>query len=405
MRGDGLRLYAEDGTEYLDAVAGTFNLPLGYNHPCVIKAVEQQLGLMSHISSDLARPHAQRLVDRLLQLAPPGIDAGWIRDATGSTAVECAIKIAQKATGKSDVITLFHAHHGQTTMAGSISGPAWRRRRFPAYGSPGVLRVPDPNCRNCFYKQTYPSCGILCAHRIADIVQQAGRESTACLIVEPVLGNGGNIVPPEGYFQTLRKICDDLGILLIADEVQTGVGRVGSFFASARMGIEPDIIVLGKGLGGVGLPIGAVLMRQELDVLEPADHSFTGGGNLLALAAAHATLDVVGDEGFLAGVRRRGGYLGELLGTHLQSHPVVGDVRGVGMMWGVEIVGHDGRPDAGAAAAVVSCARERYRLITRSSEYGRGNVVKVRPALTATEEDLDEVVDRLRMSVHDVAGV
>jgi 4-aminobutyrate aminotransferase len=404
IKADGLRLYCSDGAEYLDAVSGTFNLPLGYNHPHVVNAVQRQMNLISHLSSDLARPYAQSLLERLLKLAPNGMGAGWIRDATGSTAVECAIKIAQKATGKSDVVTLFRAHHGQTSLTRSISGAAWRRNSFPVHGAGNVLRVPEPNCQACFYGQTYPTCELLCARRITDIVRQAGRESTACLVVEPILGNGGNIVPPEGYFAALREVCDELRILLIVDEVQTGVGRTGFFLATERFDIEPDIIVLAKGLGGLGLPIGAVLMRPDLDVLEPSDHSFTAGGNLLSIAAAHATLDIVGDEDFLAGVRERGAYLGELLSTLLLPHPRVGQVRGVGMMWGVEIIDPKGRPDPDMARAVVSIARDKHNLVTRSSEYGRGHVVKVRPALIAKEIDLEEIVSKLIASIDHVTG-
>jgi 4-aminobutyrate aminotransferase-like enzyme len=404
VRGDGLRLYCADGSEYLDAVSGTFNLPLGYNHPHVVEAITRQAGLMSHLSSDLARPHVDRLLQRLFAVAPPGLSAGWVRDATGSTAVECAIKIAQKATGKSDVITLFHAHHGQTSLMRSMSGPGWRRAAFPTLGGVGILRVPEPNCDNCFYGQTYPSCDLLCVRRIRDIEEQAGRGSTACLIVEPVLGNGGNVVPPPGYFRALRRLCDDAGIVLVADEVQTGMGRTGYFTASERFGFRPDIMVLAKGLGGVGVPIAAVLMRPELDVLEPSDHSFTGGGNLLGLAAAEATLDIVAQEEFLAGVRQRGTYLGELLSRLVEEQPRVGGVRGLGMMWGLEIVDVAGRPDPAMAREIVTTARERHRLITRSSEYGRGHVIKVRPGLIATEQDLEEIVDRLGASIRDTTG-
>jgi 4-aminobutyrate aminotransferase len=404
VRGDGLRLFCADGTEYLDAVSGTFNLPLGYNHPHVVDAVRRQAGLMSHLSSELARPYALRLLQRLSEFAVPGLTAGWIRDATGSTAVECAIKIAQKATGKSDVITLFHAHHGQTALMRSMSGPGWRRAAFPVLGGTGILRVPEPNCGACFYDQTYPNCRLLCARRIRDIEEQAGRGSTACLIVEPVLGNGGNIVPPPGYFQALRRLCDETGILLIADEVQTGVGRTGYFTASQGFDLRPDIMVLAKGLGGVGVPIAAVLMRPELDVLDPSDHSFTAGSNMLGLAAAEATLDIVGQDGFLADVRRRGAYLGELLARLATEQPRIGGVRGLGMMWGVEIVDEVGRPDPATARQVVATAAERYRLITRSSEYGHGHVVKVRPALIADEHDIVDITHRLGASIADVNG-
>jgi 4-aminobutyrate aminotransferase len=391
----GLRLYRADGVELLDAVSGTFNLPLGYDHPEVVRAVQAQAGRVTHLSSDLVAPHSRELLAHLLRFAPPGIEAGWLRDLTGSTAVECAVKIAQKYTGASDVITLFLSHHGQTQFTTGISGKAMRRRGFPGAVSGLSIRVPAPYCSRCFYNSAYPGCGMLCVERIRDFVEHASSGSVACMIVEPILGNGGNILPPPGYFEGLHRLCRELGILLIADEVQTGMGRTGYMFASEALGLRPDLVVLAKGLGGIGVPVAAVLMRPELNVLEPFQHSFTSGGNLLGVAAAHATLEVLSRPGFLADVRRKGARLGKGLAEIGGRFARVGEVRGMGMMWGLEIVDAEGRPDAGTTRRIVELALRRHRLVLRSSGYGTGNVVKVRPALVATDDDLDEILARL----------
>jgi 4-aminobutyrate aminotransferase-like enzyme len=401
--GIGLRLFSEDGIEYLDAISGTFNLPLGYSHPDVVRAVQEQVKRVCHLSSDLVAPYSQALIDRLVGWAPAGIDSGWLRDLTGSTAIECAVKIAQKSTGATDVISLFFSHHGQTQFATAISGSAVRRKGFPGTVTGFSIRVPAPYCYRCFYAAKYPDCNFLCVDRIREFIEHSSNGSVACMIVEPILGNGGNIVPPPGYFDALNEFCAERRILLIADEVQTGIGRTGHMFASEALGLRPDIIVLAKGLGGIGIPIAAVLMKSELNVLEKFQHSFTSGSNLLGLSAAQATLDVISRPGFLAQVRHKGRKLGELLGELPKLHRCVGDVRGMGMMWGLEIVDAGGKPDPRKTKTIVELALKKYCLIIRSSGYGSGSVVKVRPALIATEEDLAQIVERLSQTLSDVS--
>lgn len=393
-RGRGLHLELTDGTVLLDAVSGTFNLPLGYDHPAVVDAVRSQVGAIAHAGSEFTKERAASIMQPLLEHAPEGIGAAWVRDVTGSTANECAIRLAQKATGRHEVLSLFLSHHGQTMVTTALSGNAFRRASFPGTATAGA-KVPAPYCHRCFFGQTYPSCGVMCADRIDDVIEFASSGSVAAMIVEPVLGNGGNIVPPPGYFDKLRQICDEHGILIIADEVQTGLGRLGTVFGSTAMGLRPDIITLAKGLGGIGIPTAAVLMRPELDVLDSFEHSFTSGANPIALAAARATIEIITDEDFLRSVRSKGETLGERLRDLGTTSENISEVRGLGMMWGLEFSHPDGTPAPELTQEVVRLARAEERLILRPSRYGFGNVVKVRPALTATEEELTEITDRL----------
>jgi 4-aminobutyrate aminotransferase len=400
--GRGLRLIREDGAEFLDGVSGTFNVPLGYDHPKVVDAVIEQLRKCAHMSSSYSAPYARSVLIKLLSVAPPNIGAGWMRDLTGSTANECAIKIAQKSTGKRDVLSLHQSHHGQTVFTTSISGEAFRRAAFPIIPNASSIKVPPPYCYRCPYDSVYPGCGLLCAERIYDAIEYGSSGSVACMIVEPVLGNGGNIVPPPGYFSAVAQIAKNTGMLLIADEVQTGIGRTGQLFACDTLGVKANIITLGKGLGGIGIPTAAVLMESRLDVLEPYEHSFTSGGNMLALAATKATLEVIQENGFLDRVRDRGRFLERQLRPLGELYACVGDVRGLGMMWGLEIVGPGKRPDPDKTNRIIRCAESSQHLILRGSKYGFGNVIKVRPALVATEDDLIEIVERLSRAIQEV---
>ncbi|GAA0713857.1 aspartate aminotransferase family protein [Dokdonella soli] len=402
LKGCGLRLFGADGLEYLDAVSGTFNLSLGYNHPAVVRGVRAQLERIVHISSHFSGEVVETVKRKLLAHAPPGIDAVWLRDVTGSTAVEGAIKFAQKYTGKTDVISLFHSHHGQTAYTTAISGNAFRRANQPDATSSHSIKVPAPYCHRCFFGAEYPGCGLPCVSRIQDFIDYASSGRVAAVIVEPVQGNGGNIVPPHGYFDELRALCDRNGMLLILDEVQTGIGRTGHMYASETFGIRPDLVVIAKGLGGIGIPVAAILMRSPLLVLDGHEHSFTSGANLVALAAAEATLDTITAPGFLENVRRKSILLRRCLESIGRDSQIVSDVRGVGFMWGLEVVDAARRPSSEVTERIIEVALRKHRLILRNARYGRGNVLKVRPALVATEADLIEITQRLREAIAEV---
>ncbi|MCF6402580.1 aminotransferase class III-fold pyridoxal phosphate-dependent enzyme [Chitinophaga filiformis] len=395
-KGSGIRLYTSHDEEYIDAVSGTFNLALGYSHPEVVDILQQQVKDLIHVSSSFTGELASNVLNSILEHAPEGITDGWMRDIIGSTANEGAVKIANKFNGKNEVLSLSLSHHGQTLFTTSISGNAFRRKSFANTISNKHAIVPAPYCYRCPYSAKYPNCGYLCTEAIYDYVEYGGSGNVSCIIMEPILGNGGNVVPPPGYFERIKKICDELDIVLISDEVQTGIGRTGYMFASEHFDMQPDIITLAKGLGGIGIPTAAILYRPEFAVLEKFEHSYTSGGNLLSLAAAQKTMEIVSREGFLENVRDNGVILGQLLNRLKEQYGhFIGDVRGMGYMWGLEIVDKDGAPDVPLTNRIIDKALEEHKLILRGSRYGFGNVVKVRPALTATVDDVQEICDRL----------
>ena len=397
VKGEGLRLYTSQNEEYIDAVSGTFNISLGYSHPELVELLKTQVEDLIHVSSAFTAEVAQDVLDDIVASAPEYITHGWMRDIIGSTANEGAVKIANKYNGKSEVISLALSHHGQTLYTTAISGNAFRRKSFPNTVSVQHGVVPAPYCYRCPYSaKGAPECGFLCAEAIYDYAQYGSSDNISCMILEPILGNGGNIIPPEGYFERIRKICDELEIVLIADEVQTGIGRTGYMFASEYYDIKPDIITLAKGLGGIGIPAAAILYRSQFEVFEKFEHSYTSGGNLLSLAASKKTVEIVSREGFLENVRTNGEIMGSLL-HKLKEHygHIIGDVRGIGYMWGLEIIDKNGDPDPDLTNRIISIAQDDHHMILRGSRYGFGNVVKVRPTLTATLEDIQEIVSRL----------
>jgi 4-aminobutyrate aminotransferase len=247
----------------------------------------------------------------------------------------------------------------------------------------------------------YPECGLYCVEAIRKFIAYASSGSVACVIVEPVLSNGGNIVPPRDYFQKLRALCDELGILLIFDEVQTGLGRLGYFFAAEYFDVQPHILVSAKALGGP-VPRAAILVEERLERMHAKHHSFSGASCLISAATAVATLKVLEEPGFLEGVRRKGEILGQRLRELAERFPFIGDVRGLGLMWGLEIVASDGKPDANRCNRIVTSGRDAG-LILRSSQYGRGNVVKIRPPLIITEPQIEDLVDRLSLAFRSAA--
>ncbi|WP_242887621.1 aspartate aminotransferase family protein [Actinomadura litoris] len=393
LRGEGVFLYDSEGRSYIDCAAATFNLSLGYGHPAVIQAIKDQADRLIHLTSGFQSEPINELVGRLVAVSPKNLTKVHLKVSGGSEANEGAIKMAQVATGKRDVITMFRSHLGQSMMMASLSGNAFRKEPFPII-YPGGVHVPDPYCHRCFYKQRRETCGLLCVERIEDFVEFASTGRVAAVVIEPISGNGGNIVPPDGYFDALRAFCDEHGIMLIFDEIQTGVGRTGRMFAAEHFGVEPDAITLAKGLGGSGAQVAGILTSERLAGLPGHHHSFTYGANLLAAAAANVTLDIVGQPAFLANVRAVGDRIMQRLNDLRTRFPQVGDVRGVGLMIGFELETAAGEPDVALTNHLAGVAMN-HGLILRTSRYGFGNVLKIRPPLTLTMDEADLICDRL----------
>ncbi|MFF9350247.1 aspartate aminotransferase family protein [Streptomyces sp. NPDC014734] len=390
--GSGVHIRDSDGHEYIDCASATFNLSLGYGHPAVVNAMKEQADNLVHATSSFQTDVINRLSARLVSLAPKRLTKAHLKVSGGSTANEGAIKMAQRATGRRDVVTLFRSHVGQTMAMAALSGNAFRKKSLPLVGI-GGLQVPDPYCLRCFYGQQSDSCGLMCVDRLADFLEYASSGSVAAVLVEPISGNGGNIVPPDGYFAKLRELCDTYDIKLILDEIQTGIGRTGRMFAAEHFGVEPDAMTVGKGLGGSGAQVAGILASDELSGLPANDHSFTYGANLMSAAAALATLDVIDDPVFLANVQATGSLIQERLKAVQPALPCVVDVRGVGLMIGVEIVDADGAPSAALTNFLANKAME-YGLIVRTSRYGYGNVLKIRPPLILTMDEAHLICDR-----------
>jgi 4-aminobutyrate aminotransferase len=392
VRGEGIRSWDDTGREYLDCVSGTFNLLLGHNHPEVMAAVRAQTEDLVFASSSFRTGPTDRVMRDLVEISPANLTRVNLRSSGGSTANEGAIKIAQHHTGCRDVIVPFRGHVGQTIAATALNGSARMRAPFPAHGA-GAVHVPDAYCFRCFYRQTPNTCGMLCVQRIEDFITYASSGRVACVLIEPISGMGGNIVPPPGYFEALRALCDEHGIVLIFDEIQTAFGRTGEMFAADHFGVRPHMMTVAKGLTGSGLSLAAILTEERMAGWDRSLHGFTHGGHTLAAAAAVKTLEIVRRPGFLENVRAVGAILVERLTALRAEHPVLGDIRGPGLMLGVELVRPDGAK-APAAAVAFQRALHARGVLTRVSEHGLGNVIELRPPLVLTPPDAHLIADR-----------
>lgn len=386
-KGDGPYLHVGEQV-MIDAASGTFNLPFGYTHARLADKLKQQIDRCAHLSSAYTKPIAQQILNRLKPHLPAGIDSMWLRDVSGSGAVEGAIRMAQKYTGRSGVISLFVSHHGQSLATAGISGNAFRLRHFTA-NIDGSFKIPVPDSELAGNQSTQRS-NLESFSELEDFINFGSSGNIACLIVEPILGNGGTIVLPVEFYRQVRELCNKYNLVLIADEVQTGFGRTGTFFATTGYAkeLKPDIIVFAKGAGGIGIPTGGILMNHKLDVLEAYEHSNTSGANPLSLTALHETIAIIEDEKLLENVQLNEPYLRNALLELQNDHALMTNVRGVGYMFGFDM------PSPEIAAMAIEIAAE-FGLIIRGSRYGKGRAIKVRPPIICSPQHIDEIAAKL----------
>ncbi|MBB6146240.1 4-aminobutyrate aminotransferase [Silvibacterium bohemicum] len=340
-RGRGVRVEDVDGNEFLDFAAGIAVTSTGHCHPEVVKAIQEQAAELIHISgTDFYYESLVTLSERLSAIAPMPGPHRFYYGNSGAEAVECALKIARYHTGRQNVIAFFGAFHGRTMGALSLtaSKPQQRRRFAPLV--PGVTHVRYPYAyRGCSGgPQEEDAFALGCARYIEEKLFKTtlAPEEVAAIFVEPIQGEGGYVVAPTIFMQELRRICDKYGILLVADEVQSGAGRTGKWWAIEHTGVQPDIVCMAKGIAS-GMPLGVCMTRAEIMDWKPGSHASTFGGNPVSIAAALATMDVLDREG-IANAEKMGEQMLEQLRTWPARHPIVGDVRGRGLMIGIEIV-------------------------------------------------------------------
>ncbi|MFD5026328.1 diaminobutyrate--2-oxoglutarate transaminase family protein [Streptomyces sp. NPDC058373] len=397
VRARGVTIEGADGRRYLDCLSGAGTLALGHNHPVVLEAIRKVLdsGAPLHVL-DLATPVKDAFTTELFATLPPAL-ASRARiqfcGPAGTDAVEAALTLTRTATGRPGVLAFTGAYHGMSAGALSASGGAREGR---------VTRLPFPHDYRCPFGVGGEQGAELAARWTESLLDdpKSGIPDPSCLLVEPVQGEGGVNPAPDAWLRRLRQITEERSIPLIADEVQTGVGRTGRFWGVDHSGIVPDVMVLSKAIGG-SLPLAVVVYRDDLDVWQPGAHAGTFRGNQLAMAAGAATLAHVRENGLADRAATLGARMLDQLRAFAAGHPFIGDVRGRGLMIGVELVdpaadtapGTPPPPAPRTAAAVQRACLSRGLIVELG---GRGSaVVRLLPPLTLTDEQADAVLDRL----------
>jgi 4-aminobutyrate aminotransferase len=375
-QGRGMVIEDVDGNLFLDFMAGIAVTSTGHSHPKVVKAIEEQARKFLHIcGSDFYYEPMAELLEKLSQLTPGPSPKRVFLTNSGTEAVEAALKLARFATKRKHMIAFFGAFHGRTM--GSLSLTA-SRSSHRAHFSP---LVPD------IHHIPYPSLGDGLDYLEKFIFRyEVAPEEVAAIFVEPIQGEGGYIVPPAEFLPSLKDLCRRHGILLVLDEIQSGFGRTGKMFACEHWGIEPDILCAAKGIAS-GMPIGAMIARSDISTWTRGTHGSTFGGNPVACAAALATIELL-EEGLVANAAQVGSYLKENLGKLPSAHPRVSDVRGLGLMIGVEFAQNDGMPDAKLRDAVMSKCFEKGLLLLNCGE----STIRFCPPLIVSREEVDIAV-------------
>ena len=398
----GATITAADGTTYLDGFAGYSVVNAGHSNPEVIAAAKSAMDRHIHVGSYLYyAPAVGDLAEKLAEITPGRLEQSFFGNS-GAEAVEGALRIAKTFTNRNEFITLQYSFHGRTLGTLSLGGNARRKRRAGPMVS-GVAIAPAPYCYRCPLHLTYPSCNVACADEVERVFDTQTSGNVAAMIAEPVMGEGGIIVPPPEYFPKVSRILQSNDALFIADEVQTSFGRTGTMFASEEIGVEPDILTLAKGIAN-GFPLSAFITRSEIgESFLPGDHFSTFGGNLVSAAAAIATVNYLERENLAQHARFIGQHVLDALARMQRAQPLIGDVRGKGLMIGIELVkDRDTKsPAPEEAKRVQEECRKAGLLVGCGGFYG--NVIRFQPPLVITMAQADRALEILDSAFSAVA--
>jgi len=391
-RGEGMYVWDENDNRYLDCFGGVLTISVGHAHPKLVEATTNQMKTIHHTSTLYANKHQSDLAEKLYQITPGNLKKSFFTNS-GTEADDTAVMAAKLHTGRQEIVVLRHSYSGRSATALTAVGHHnWRP--LPAQVT-GIVHAVAPYCYRCPFKLTYPSCELACANDIEELIQTTTTGEIAAFMAEPILGVGGFIVPPEGYFERAYEIARKHGGLCIADEVQTGWGRTGDkWFGIEHWGVEPDIITSAKGMAG-GFPIGWTIATPEVaDSYQGLTFS-TFGGNPVSMAAALAVIKIIEEEDLRANAKVVGGYLREKLDVLKEKYEIVGDVRGMGLMQGIEFV-KDKRtkePNPQAVLSVFEETKRRGVLVGKGGLFG--NVIRTGMPLIATKDNVDEMVEAI----------
>ena len=407
-RARGTKIWDTNGRRYTDLFSGISVANVGHAHPDVVRAVRRQAGRYMHVSNSYHNDVEPILAQRLVELAP-GKLARCFFSNSGAEAVEGAVKVAKKratARGSSGaVLVAFQgSFHGRLGLSLTLTGQHKYKARLGNFANyPGVVHLPPPYHYRYGDGLSVEDFGKRGAERVAETLDTYLPGDIAALIIEPIFGEGGIIVPPDNYLPALQRICKERGVTFLVDEVQTGIGRTGKMFASEHWGLAPDIMTLAKGVGG-GLPLAAILATEDAaGALEPGDHFSTFGGNPVCCAAGLAALDVIRRERLVQNSAARGRQLMKGISEIQEQNPLVGDVRGKGLMVGVELV-----RDPAKTPAQKEAVATKAEMLKRGYLVGVGgihrNVIRLQPPLVITQEEVEDSVAAFAKSIAAVRG-
>jgi 4-aminobutyrate aminotransferase len=396
-RGEGIYVESTEGKRYMDFSSGLAVLNIGHRHPRVIEAVETQMGRYIHTGGVYYGGIVAEAAERIVSITPPGLDVLFFGNS-GAEAVEGALKAARFVTGRQGIIAFLGGFHGRTLGALSVTSSSARYRKNYNPLLPSVFHSPYPTCFRCPFGSLPEKCELKCFSYLEKILRhQIDPAEVAACIIEPMLGEGGYCPAPSGFLQKLRSLCDEHGILLIFDEVQSGVGRTGNWFAAGHYGVIPDLITIAKGIAS-GLPLSAVVGRREIMERWPEGaHGTTFGGNPVSCAASLATIDVIEDYALLQSSRQMAQKAMRRLRIMAGNYPSIGDVRGIGPMIGIEFVKEGDAPDLEACEKVMEyCIENGLILINCGPDR---NVIRLIPPLITEENELDRGISILEEGV------
>ena len=390
VRGEGEYVWDDAGNRYLDCFGGVLTVSVGHANPKVNEAIIKQVQTLSHTSTLYANQPQSDLAEKLYQITPGRLKKSFFTNS-GTEADDTAIMAAKLHTGRHEIVVLRHSYSGRSATALSAMGHApWRP--LPAQVA-GIVHARAPYCYRCPLKLSYPECGLACAEDIEEVIMTTTTGEIAAFMAEPILGVGGFIVPPPGYFERAVEITRKHGGLFIADEVQTGWGRTGEkWFGIEHWNVEPDIITSAKGMGN-GVPIGMTTATPEVADSYPGLTFSTFGGNPVSMAAALAVIKVIEDEDLRENAASVGAYLREGLDGLKEKYAVVGDVRGMGLMQALELVKdrETKEPDPQSVLKVFEETKKRGVLIGKGGLYG--NVIRTGMMLNSTKDHVDQLIN------------
>ena len=403
-RADGSKIWDLDGNEYIDFLSGAAVTNIGHRHPQVVEAVREQLEKFIH--NTLAYTYYQiavELAEKLVEITPGRFPKRVAFGLSGSDANDGAIKLARSARKRPKIISFLGSYHGSTLGALSLSGISLSMRRSLGPLVPEIHHVPYPDCYRCYVGLEFPECDLGCVEFLRTTFKTiVPPDEVAALILEPIQGDAGVVIPPNTFWKSLRGLCDEYGILLVDEEVQTGLGRTGKMFAIEHWGVEPDIVLTAKAIAS-GLPLSAIVSKAELmENWPPPAHLFTTQASPLSCAAALATIDVLMRDRLPVRADRLGVITLKRFEEMMEEHRLIGDVRGKGLLIGVDLVSDSKSKAPARKEALKTCWRAYEKGLVMIS-FGRfGNVLRIAPSLTISEEELETGLGIIEESIGDV---